>query len=72
MIALYNIIVDNHKQQIYFTNNIYQKNQPNKMIKTNTKSYDKHPLSQSWQTSQKMSSNRLSFFGKGITCIDKL
>lgn len=42
------------------------------MIKTNIRSNDKHPLSASWGTSQRMTSQRLSFFGKGITCIDKL
>lgn len=42
------------------------------MIKNNLKSNDKYALSQCWGTSQRMTSQRLSFFGKGITYIDKL
>ena len=42
------------------------------MIKTNYKSNDKHPLSSFWSHTQKITKNRLNFFGKGITCIDKI
>lgn len=42
------------------------------MIKTNWKSNDRNPLSAEWANCQRMTNNRLSFFGKGITCIDKL
>ena len=42
------------------------------MIKTNYKSNDKHPLSSFWSQSQKITKNRLNFFGKGITRIDKI
>lgn len=42
------------------------------MIKTNIKGYDKLPLSACWHSTHRMTSTRLSFFGKGITCIDRL
>ena len=42
------------------------------MIKANYTYNDKHPLSEFWSHSRAISSNRLNFFGKGITYIDKL
>jgi hypothetical protein len=42
------------------------------MIKGSNKIADKHPLSAEWAHSHRMIENRMSFFGKGITVIDKL
>ena len=42
------------------------------MIKYNCTQPDKHPLSAQWTQHLKPTGGKLSFFGKGITCIDKL
>jgi hypothetical protein len=42
------------------------------MTKNNNKTNDKHPLSAEWAHNHRMTGSRISFFGKGITTIDKL
>jgi hypothetical protein len=42
------------------------------MIKSGCKINDKHPLSTEWAHNHRIVENRMSFFGKGITTIDKL
>ena len=43
-----------------------------RMIKQNRTQSDNHPLSVQWTQHLKPTGGKVSFFGKGITCIDKL